>query len=662
MYNRCDGFEEGFSIDILHQERKALQTYLYDNRWWLLLFNGLLLFIWGPWIANTAPRIDTEVLINTPYTPYNWLDIGRQGGILTECLFGLRWFNPIFSTVGGYLLICVAGTLFGYLLWRAGKKNAVLCSAFGLLCFSAPIMTEQFYFDMQIFKVAWAYVLCGIAVGVSYAATLKRNRFLYAISILCLIWAFSTYQIFVVLYVVMVVSCFILAYQRWTLAEVRTDVAYWKMIGGLVGIFLIAFALNSFITSIFFSSGSEYLAGQIAWLSQTPQQCMRNILSHLKQGFGGASPFFTPLFGVASISVVLLSAIRGWKASNHKLYPLYLLAVVGLQLCPFLLTIFFGTAPTTRAQLAYPMVLACNVAILLDLCACGTIRIIAVLLGILICWTQSDMTTRLIYTEEIRVQEDARLASAIEQEISEIASSNKPISFVGAYQNKLNPSCIRGELIGESIFNWDNSVSPYYLWSSSRACNLSKVLGIPFNNCTEDQMLAARKTALSMPSWPAQGSVVDAGEYIIVKLSEDNWAEELIEPTLKEASFEIPVLEASADEMRVAVDSVSLENEELTVRGWAILHGKDSLSAQTTIYLYDSEQNQFYQMPTVRKQRPDLIPALENGKLYEYGGYLARASTSLLKKPLSSYSIYIGMENNGQLLMMPTGYCFEETK
>ena len=109
LYNRCDGFEEGFSIDILHQERKALQTYLYDNRWWLLLFNGLLLFIWGPWIANTAPRIDTEVLINTPYTPHNWLDLGRQGGILTECLFVLRGFNPIFSTVGGYLLICVAG-------------------------------------------------------------------------------------------------------------------------------------------------------------------------------------------------------------------------------------------------------------------------------------------------------------------------------------------------------------------------------------------------------------------------------------------------------------------------------------------------------------------------------------------------------------------------
>ena len=136
-------------------------------------------------------------------------------------------------------MICVAGTLFGYLLWRAGKKNAVLCSAFGLLCFSAPIMTEQFYFDMQIFKVAWAYVLCGIAVGTSYAAILRKNKKLYCISILLLIWIFSTYQIFVVLYIVMAVACFVLAYHRWTMCEKCNKLPYWGIIYRLIFAFLL---------------------------------------------------------------------------------------------------------------------------------------------------------------------------------------------------------------------------------------------------------------------------------------------------------------------------------------------------------------------------------------------------------------------------------------
>lgn len=144
LYNRCDGFEEGFSIDILHQERKALQTYLYDNRWWLLLFNGLLLFIWGPWIANTAPRIDTEVLINTPYTPYNWLDIGRQGGILTECLFGLRWFNPIFfhSWRLSVDLCC------GYVVWISAlaRRKEKCGSLFSLW----PALLQRAYYDRAV--------------------------------------------------------------------------------------------------------------------------------------------------------------------------------------------------------------------------------------------------------------------------------------------------------------------------------------------------------------------------------------------------------------------------------------------------------------------------------------------------------------------------------
>ncbi|MBQ8041263.1 MAG: hypothetical protein IJ274_15595, partial [Lachnospiraceae bacterium] len=79
----------------------------------------------------------------------------------------------------------------------------------------------------------------------------------------------------------------------------------------------------------------------------------------------------------------------------------------------------------------------------------------------------------------------------------------------------------------KSIFATDYSLTPHYVISTSRACSLAQVLGFHFEEVSEEQMLAARKIALEMPTWPQLGCVVDAGEFIVVKLSEDEWTEEL---------------------------------------------------------------------------------------------------------------------------------------
>lgn len=96
------------------------------------------------------------------------------------------------------------------------------------------------------------------------------------------------------------------------------------------------------------------------------------------------------------------------------------------------------------------------------------------------------------------------------------------------YNNNLNNACIRGELIGMSIFNCNSETEPHYRDSTSRACNLSRNLALNFQACSEKQLMEARKEALNLPTWPSAGSVVDMGEYTIVKLSDDRWPEDVI--------------------------------------------------------------------------------------------------------------------------------------
>ena len=52
----------------LIKEWNEFKKYLHENAWKLLIFNVLLLAVWALWMFDIAPRIDTEVVINSPRT------------------------------------------------------------------------------------------------------------------------------------------------------------------------------------------------------------------------------------------------------------------------------------------------------------------------------------------------------------------------------------------------------------------------------------------------------------------------------------------------------------------------------------------------------------------------------------------------------------------
>ena len=77
-----------------------------------------------------------------------------------------------------------------------------------------------------------------------------------------------------------------------------------------------------------------------------------------------------------------------------------------------------------------------------------------------------------------------------------------------------------------------------------------------------------------MPNWPQEGSVVDVGDYIVVKLSENQWPEEILDSEIYETTA--PNIDET---LKYSVDSVQITDGTLSIRGWMIQEGvlSDSL-------------------------------------------------------------------------------------
>lgn len=514
----------------LQTEINEFKRYIVNNRGYIFIASSLLLLVYGAWLFNNNPRIDTEPVINYPNIVYNgWLNGGRQGLVLTEYVFGLRWFNPYISTSIGYLVICVAGVLLGYVFWRCSRDVfSGVYASFGLLFFCSPVFVEQFYFDIQIFQIAWALVLSALGAGFSYYGIIRKSIIMKLLAVICIVWELCSYPIFMVVHVVIVAFCYIILCFRWgqNNTEANQKDKCVKLLIGQICLFLCAVIINTIITRMFFSGGT-YLESQILWGKESFEYCIRCVLGHIYRGFIGKGVFHTGYYGIVAITTLIYSFVYFIKKKEVETRWLCFIAILFLQISPFLLTIYMGNVPAARSQFIYPLVLASDLVLLITLCRKNWLSKLFILIAICAIWSQCKVSMRLIYTEDICAQEDARLATAIEQRINEVTIEQKPIAFVGKYNNKLNGACLRGELIGMSIFACNYEVLPHYWVSSNRACTLLETVGYEFENVTEVQMLRARALALKMPEWPENGSVVDAGDFIIVKLSEDEWPEEL---------------------------------------------------------------------------------------------------------------------------------------
>lgn len=505
---------------------RAFYQYIRENSGLWIVVLLLALFSHGTMLLGGSIGIDTEDIITLQEAFYGeWLSMGRQGLVLIKLLLGTGIFNPLFTGVMTLFFLAGACVLWNYLFYQvSGKKNWTAAFVFSVLLTVSPLLTEQLYFKLQAMEVTLGFCMMAVSLLVVYRAALAddvRKRGVYiAVSVVLNMVLFSMYQVMVPLFLFGAAACFFL-YSFIRKKAVANVLRRLCLLYPLV--FLCSFVLNQLITAIWFSGGAGYLTGQIRWFRQSFKDCLINIYWHVRAVALGQGLYYSRLYpaGCLFLGVTVLCAAR--KKQKMTVWAGGCLSLLLVSAAPFYMTVLCAVEPVMRSQMVMPFALAfvAHAAIL-----CLADRRTAVRIALLLCmvagYVQLKGTMQLNYTDRVRYESDVRIAEAIMEELNALEDSTHsyPVIFVGKHAAELNNSCVKGDTIGYSFFEWDADVEPRGFYSTRRIVDFMHTLGGNYVQGNVEQVIGAAKYSQHMTSWPMQGSIALHDGCIIVKLSD----------------------------------------------------------------------------------------------------------------------------------------------
>lgn len=485
----------------------------------------------GVMFLNPSIGIDTEVMIALKDVFYDsWYGIGRYGLVLLKQITDTMTFNPYFTGIGVLFLLPVACILWIWLFDSViGQNNKIGALFFSLILIASTILTEQFYFKLQALEICIGFCLLPVSVYlVNYSFKKVENKyyrilFLFAVlGINCIL--FSLYQVMVPLYIATVAMVMYL-YVFFGDGKSENAKIQWKTLGGFVAVFICSFVLNEIIVKVFFAKGDDYIGTQIYWNTDGIGPCISNIFLHGREVALGTQIYYAKTYSIYALVLFIFTCHRVIVAIRKKELGknmLGILSFIGIMFAPFYMTFLCGRAPVIRSQLVYPFVLAFMGYVVFLLPVKEKIYLyVMLLLGGFTILLQVKYTAMLNYSDSVRYESDVRIASEMIQEIDALQDDKKtvPVVFFGKHQAELNPSCIRGEVIGYSFFEWDTEVEPQGMFNTRRVLAFFNTLGRNYPQANEEQTESVQKYLNQMKNWPEDGSIMKKDNVIIVKLS-----------------------------------------------------------------------------------------------------------------------------------------------
>lgn len=443
----------------------------------LLLLAGILLS-YGRIAFATDYYVDSEVVINIPGTTYNWLEIGRYGLVFTKKLLGTSWYNPYYTGILLLLFLWLTGTTTTYLFGKLFPKLPHAMLTFGSLVFlTYPTFTEQYYFHFQSAEIAFGLWLTMIAIGLLYRFTWKGQKSVFFLSIPIYVLVFSIYQSFIPLalcgYLVLFVS---------KISLEDCDASFYKrsIVGSIVH-FLLAFVISQGIGKIFFES-SNYLTDQVIWSEESVLESILAISGACFNMFIGHGIFYTSLllFAVvfALVALFMLYRQRGgvpciWCG----------LAMFGITIVPFLLTMLLGTTTSVRTQFVYGFSAMALIYAAVTVLSRGTALCTVLVALVSVC---QICTVNFIWDIHTTITEFDKTTSA---ELLDIFYDSFALSGDGSPMlwGYLQPETRYDEIISRSpsylflsVYNLEHATEPYCYFSTIRALGYLESTGHKF--------------------------------------------------------------------------------------------------------------------------------------------------------------------------------------
>jgi len=480
---------------------------------------GYTVLCFGFMLTHYTPTIDEETWLLSESDSVMWLLQNRYTVYLYNLFFTEHGrFVPFFTSVVSILLWNLSGFLFAYLFFDFEEKDRLWLRTL-LLCYYSSIpfcAGEAFSFSMLIIPESFGMVLTALA----FLLTVKRERLKGSRNVICIILllvaALGAYQALIGMYVTAIAG--------WCLCRFLKEKGFKpELVRGILFTLVSAglyYIINLVIAKSF--GAASYLSDNyIGWTNgeSIPFNLFIALANVGRVSLGipykGVYIYGGVTIRVVTVLFILFSAVMFFRKKGAAKKAGVLILTLGTVMAPFALYIALGTYKT-QGRMMIALSLSGMIELLLIFQSVTRERMekaaAVVLLGILL--VNASNMNRIYYYSYLVYQQDRRIAGQIIYDLKRLECDyqNKPVVFVGEVEKEdigIQTSCT----LGASFFEWDGG-------NIRRMSDVIRLEGCVLQMPSAEQIEEGLALTENMRMWPAEGSIVETENSIVIYLSE----------------------------------------------------------------------------------------------------------------------------------------------
>lgn len=464
---------------------------------------------------------------------------GRLTATIIENYLGFEHLPIAVENIIGLICFVLGATVFCIIFDKAKPQSNVLpYTFFTCLYITFPLMNEYFMFKGSVLTTGGSILLVSFALY--FALKIKNLIASILISSIFIFFAYSWYESFILVYIGAVFLLLILLSDGQKSQKELFFNGFWLAPTLFLG-FSLEEIISNAIINIFNITQDNNNAVGTAWLSSsaTLKSFFYDFIYSFVSKIFCYAPF-TILFIFLAVAFVLM--ILQTKSTKK---PILIFFYLGLALTVFFLSIYRGAESAYRTEQGIPFYISAITLLLsskiINSNGKKALKIIASLSLVIILTVQICSSNYWYHVNVLRDKEEKQVVCNIAKDLEKY-DKNKPVIFIGYYQlsnNIKDKYTVKKDSVAGRIINYTSkkakksyayaacqtSISSYISWSICSFSSANVELKKFFNSCgydfklgTNEQFKEATKKYINIPSYNDSGYILDAGDYIVVKV------------------------------------------------------------------------------------------------------------------------------------------------
>lgn len=464
---------------------------------------------------------------------------GRLTATIVENYLGFEHLPIAVENIIGLICFILGATVFCIIFDKAKPQSNILpYTFFTCLYITFPLMNEYFMFKGSVLTTGGSILLVSFALY--FALKIKNLIASILISSIFIFFAYSWYESFILVYIGAVFLLLILLADGQKSQKELFFNGFWLAPTLFLGFSLEEIISNAIINICNITQDNNNAVGT-AWLSSsaTLKSFFYDFIYSFVSKIFCYAPF-TILFIFLAVAFILM--IFQTKSTKK---PILVFFYLGLALTVFFLSIYRGAESAYRTEQGIPFYIGAITLLLsskiINLNGKKALKIIASLSLVIILTAQICSSNYWYHVNVLRDKEEKQVVCNIAKDLEKY-DKNKPVIFIGYYQlsnNIEDKYTVKKDSVAGRIINYasqkaekpytytacQTSISSYISWSIYSFSSANVELKKFFNSCgydfklgTNEQFKEATKKYINIPSYNDSGYILDAGDYIVVKV------------------------------------------------------------------------------------------------------------------------------------------------